>query len=360
MAENLVDILRGGLVESRHIGDIAVADGSGALIARIGDEARKTFTRSAIKSWQALALFSNWPEAREMFTVEERGVMLASHNGEPRHIEAVKSILAKSGLSESDLKCGIHPPIHQDTYHEMLRRGEEPGQLHCNCSGKHAGMLTLCKHMGWDTAGYLEYTHPVQVEILKVIEKLTGVPAPDIDVTMDNCSVPTFYLALNDLAKGMARLTSPEKYFSGDKNFLEACRLATGTFHPAAYYIAGTGRFCTDFNGAGGGRFVGKVGGEGVYLAALPGRDIGIALKVDDGDRASRAYGPIIVEIVKQLGGLTEEDKEKLKAYHNAPIYNFRNINIGMITCVFKLEFKTFDGRFKEQDARMKCPSSNM
>jgi len=341
MAEVIVDVLRGGLVESRHHGDIAVADGTGTLIARVGYEDRRTFTRSSIKSWQALALFSLWPEAREMFTLEERGVMLASHSGEPGHIAAVKSILDKMGLSVDDLKCGVHPPIHEGTRDELIRRSESPNQLHCNCSGKHAAMLSLCKHMGWDLDGYLEYTHPVQMEILKIIQRLTGIPAPDVDVRVDNCSVPTFHLPLKALATGMARLTTPEKYFADDENFMAACKLLTGTFHPAAYYIGGTGRFCTDLNDAGQGRFVGKVGGEGVYLAALPGKDVGIALKVDDGDRGTRAYGPAVVEILHQLGALTEEDKMKLAKYHNTPIYNFRNILIGMVTYVFKLDLNS-------------------
>lgn len=320
------------------MGDIAVADGEGNLIARIGDENRCTFTRSAIKSWQALALFSSWPGAKDLFTVEERGVMLASHNGEPKHVAAVQSILDKMGLTVDNLKCGVHPPIHVDTAYDIIRNGGEFTQLHCNCSGKHSAMLSLCKHMGWDLDGYLEHTHPVQMEIMKIIERLTDIPAFDLDVRMDNCSVPTFYIPLRNLATGMARLTTPEKYFSGDPDFLAACKLLTGTFHPAAYYIAGTGRFCTDLNEVGEGRFVGKVGGEGVYLGGLPGKDTGIALKIDDGDRASRAYGPVIVETLHQLGALTDSDKQKLAKYHNAPIPNFRNIVIGMITCVFKLK----------------------
>jgi L-asparaginase II len=265
--------------------------------------------------------------------------MLASHNGEPKHVAAVKSILDKSGLGVSDLRCGVHPPIHEETRYDLIRKGEEFTQLHCNCAGKHAAMLTLCKHMGWDTEGYLQHTHPVQMEILKIIERLTGIPAPDIDVTVDNCSVPTFYIPLKDLAKGFARLTTPEKYFADDEIFLNACKLMTETFYPAAYYIGGTGRFCTAFNGAGQGRYVGKVGGEGIYLAALPGKDRGIALKVDDGDRVSRAYGPAMVEVLRQLDALTDVDKENLAHYHNTPIYNFRGIQIGIITCVFKLEW---------------------
>jgi L-asparaginase II len=339
MPEVLVHILRGGLVESVHSGDIAVANGEGALIAKVGDENRRTFTRSAIKSWQAMALFTLWPEARDIFTLEERGIMLASHNAEPKHVAAVKSILDKIGLDESNLKCGAHPPIHTETYHEMIRNGEEPNQLHCNCAGKHAGMLALCTHLGWDIDSYLESTHPIQVEVLKIIEKLTGIPAPDVPSTTDNCSVPTFHISLKDMATGMARLTTPEKYFADDENFLAACKLVVETFHPAAYYIGGTDRFCTDFNGAGEGRFIGKVGGEGVYLAGLPGKDRGIAVKIDDGDRGTRSYGPTVVEVMKQLGALTDEDKEKLKKYHDAPIYNFRNINIGMITCNFQLEW---------------------
>jgi len=52
----LVEVLRGGQVESQHRGRVAVVDAEGKAVLALGDVARPVFPRSAVKPLQALAL----------------------------------------------------------------------------------------------------------------------------------------------------------------------------------------------------------------------------------------------------------------------------------------------------------------
>ena len=55
----LVEVLRGGLVESRHRGAVAVVDADGATVLALGDVARPVYPRSAVKPLQALPLLES-------------------------------------------------------------------------------------------------------------------------------------------------------------------------------------------------------------------------------------------------------------------------------------------------------------
>jgi len=86
--------------------------------------------------------------------------MCASHNGEPFHVAAVESILRKIGARASDLRCGTHPPSYEPAAAELAARGEAPNALHNNCSGKHAGILALCRVLDAPFDDYRLPDHP--------------------------------------------------------------------------------------------------------------------------------------------------------------------------------------------------------
>ena len=101
MPAPLVEIERSGVIESMHLGDIAVCDASGALLASVGDPDRVAFARSCMKPLQAavsLASIDGPVPDREV------AVMCSSHNGEPVHVRAVRSLLKRGGL------VGVHRP----------------------------------------------------------------------------------------------------------------------------------------------------------------------------------------------------------------------------------------------------------
>ena len=171
----LVEVVRGTLVESRHTGAIAVADADGRLLFAFGEVERPVFPRSAVKAMQAMPLVESGGADALGLGDDELAVACASHSGESAHVEAVRSLLAKAGLDESYLACGAHWPISEKASRELIRAGRRPQAIHNNCSGKHAGMLAACVHLGFDPRGYARPDHPLQVEIGGIISETCGI-----------------------------------------------------------------------------------------------------------------------------------------------------------------------------------------
>lgn len=297
-------VLRGDQIESRHRVSYAVADPSGALVHGKGDLATPVFARSAIKPIQALAMVESG--AATAFSLTDRDLALAcgSHAGEAIHTETVRAWLARLGIDDSALACGAHPPFDPETAESLRQAGAPAGPIHNNCSGKHAGMLTLARHLGAATAGYFAPEHPVQQRIAATLGEMAGgeLSAPAID----GCGVPTWRLPLLDLATALARLADPSPLPTPRA---EACRriVAAMTAHPEM--VAGTRRACTRIMAAAPGLVV-KSGAEGVYLAAMPSRRRGLALKVEDG--AGRAAPVALLALLDALGVLDQAARSAL------------------------------------------------
>ena len=162
LAPIAVVVRRGERVESEHRVAYAVAAADGRLLEAAGDVARPVFPRSAVKPLQALALVESG--AADRFSVSERELALAcaSHGGEPEHVDLVRAWLARLGLDGAALECGAHPPTHAPSAARLIAAGHPPERVHNNCSGKHAGMITVARHLGAPVAGYSRADHPVQ------------------------------------------------------------------------------------------------------------------------------------------------------------------------------------------------------
>src|SRR5579862_4371719 len=194
----LVEVLRGGLVESRHSGAVAVVDAEGATVLAIGDVTTPVFPRSAVKALQALPLIESGAADRYGFGDEELALACSSHSGEQGHVAVASRMLAKAGLDASALSCGAHWPMYQPAAFALARTGV-PSALHNNCSGKHAGFLCTACSMGVDHAGYIRPDHPLQQRVRGVLEDLTGTALGPEQCAIDGCSVPTWAIPLKDL-----------------------------------------------------------------------------------------------------------------------------------------------------------------
>ncbi|HEV8612772.1 MAG TPA: asparaginase, partial [Gemmatimonadales bacterium] len=106
-----VETTRGELVESVHRVAVAVVDMRGALLAASGDPESVTWWRSAAKPFQALPLVQDGAADHFAFSEEELALACASHSSEPRHVEVVSRLMARLGLSDAELACGVHPPL---------------------------------------------------------------------------------------------------------------------------------------------------------------------------------------------------------------------------------------------------------
>src|SRR5205809_569720 len=168
-----VEQLRGGVVEAWHDLHIAVVDGTGRLVAKVGDPDLATYWRSAAKPFQALPLVTDGAVDRFGLTTEELALCCASHSSEPGQVAIVRDFLTKIECAERDLLCGPHPPLSERVAQDYATRGVRLTAVYSNCSGKHAGMLALARHHSWPTAFYTRLEHPVQQRCLEEVSRWT-------------------------------------------------------------------------------------------------------------------------------------------------------------------------------------------
>lgn len=326
----LVEVLRGNLVESRHAGAIAVADTDGRLVLALGDMERPVFPRSAVKAMQAIPLVESGAADAFALGDDELAVACASHSGDRVHIEAVRRLLAKAGLDESHLACGAHWPVSESATRELILAGRRPQAIHNNCSGKHAGMLAACLHLGLDPRGYERPKHELQVMIARIISETCGTALDRAHMGIDGCSVPAFALPLGALARGFARLGTgeglPAARAAAAKRLVEAC-------FAAPLLVAGEGRFDTLVMSALAPAIFVKGGAEGVHCAALPQLGLGIAVKADDGAKrgAERA-------LAETIAALRPEARLALAGQLDGEILNWRGTSVGRVAASAELK----------------------
>lgn len=285
-----VDLVRGPRVESTHLVHVVVTDTAGAVVRAWGDADRVTHPRSAVKPLQALPLVESGAADAFGCTPAELALACASHNGEDGHVDAVEAWLERLGLSATDLECGVQPNLARADGRETAAAN--------NCSGKHAGFLTLARHLGVDPRGYIRADHAVQQLVTAALAETTATRLDPAASGTDGCGIPIHPVPLRALALAATRFGQPPPEWPGER-IAAATRLGDAmTAHP--WLVAGTGRLCTDLMAdATGERVLAKTGAEGVYFAALPSRGLGIALKAEDGTTraAEIALGHVLASI---------------------------------------------------------------
>lgn len=311
----LVEIIRGAGVESRHEVDLAVVDDQGRVVSSWGDSARPVLPRSAVKPIQALPLVSTG--AAESYSLSEVELALAcsSHSGERSHVLAVEAWLDLLDLGSDVLACGVHEPLDKASARALSEAGVEPTAVHNNCSGKHAGFLTVVQHLGLSPKGYLAPGHPLQADhVTPALAEAFGVDFSSQVPAVDGCGIPAWTMPLDRLAAGWAQLGLTTGADPG------ARLLAAMRAQP--HYVAGTGRACTQLIAAATGRTVVKNGAEGVFCAVLPDDGLGVALKVRDG--AYRAAETALSWVLALLGRFDGEVNEVVKNWTGTPVGEVR------------------------------------
>lgn len=290
----MVELWRGGRMESRHLGHAVVWHAEAGLVESWGDPGAVIFPRSSCKMIQALPLMESGSGAG--LRPEQLALACASHQGAALHVNAVQRWLSDMGMSESDLRCGAHEPGDRAERDRLICAHEAPCQCHNNCSGKHTGFLMMNRHIGGD-AEYVDPAHPLQRAILQVTEEVTGESSPGYGI--DGCSAPNFATSVTGLARAMAAFAGADTGSGARARAMVALRDAMAA-HPE--YVAGETRSCTELMRAMGGRVAIKTGAEAVFVAMVPEKRIGIALKIADG--ATRASEAAICALLVRLGVL--------------------------------------------------------
>ena len=326
----MIEVVRGGIVESRHAVHVAVTDEAGRLIAWVGEVEQETFYRSAAKPFQALPLVEEGVVERFALTSRELALCCASHEGEEAHVSGARSILAKAGLDESALRCGPHLPFSEAATKALLTSGGSAGGIHNNCSGKHAGMLALAVALGWDPEGYHRPDHPVQRRMREEIVRWSGVPDGAVGAAVDGCGVVCFAVPLRAMARSFAGFAASAHRGEAPAKVVDAM-----VTHP--FMVGGTRRTCTEVMERTGAKAFVKLGAEGVYGGGLPERGLGFAIKVSDGGR--RAVEVALIGVLEALGVLGDEDLAALAWWRRTPVKNTLREVVGEIRPAFDLEW---------------------
>ena len=319
--------MRSERIESQHFGHLAVVEAEGHLLFAQGNPHHETFMRSAAKPFQALPLVEDGLPERFGWLDRELALVMSSHNGEARHVDAAAGLLKKIGRAPEDLRCGVHAPLGAGAAKELADHGKPATVLHNNCSGKHAGMLAACVHHGWPIDSYLDPQHPHQRRIHETVAAWSSRSIAALQRGIDGCSAPVFYLSMYEMALMYARLVSATQAIP---------QRIVRVFMSHPEMIAGNERFDTALMQAAPGKLIAKIGAEGIQcIGVLPQTErggLGIAVKMTDG--ASRAVPPVVIELLVGLGVLDDAAVRRLGEWHRVSIANHRGIETGCIEAV--------------------------
>jgi L-asparaginase II len=295
----LVRVVRNGLVESVHTGDVAVCDVDGTLRAFAGDADRMLFGRSCEKPLQGAVSFSAMGEPN--LPDDEIAVMCASHSGEPVHIATVRRLLRRGPVPVAALR----------TPRDRATKGAR-SRIWDGCSGNHAGLLVAAARQGWDLDGYRSPNHPVQRRVLRAVTAATDMKDPRIGV--DGCGIPVHGVPLRAMATMFARFGTPDRL---GRLAPAADRVVRGML-AAPHMVGGTRRLDTDVMTVGAGQLIAKEGAEGLVCATSLSQGLGIALKVTDGNW--RRLAPAFIEVLRELDVLPARASESLRHHEELPV----------------------------------------
>ena len=323
----LVEVTRGDMVESFHRGAAAVVGQNDQEVAAYGNVDSPIYPRSAIKPLQAIVLAESGALQNFHLSNEHIALACASHSGQSMHVDRVRYWLDTIGLDETALHCGTHAATHRNTRLAMIREQKEPNALYNNCSGKHAGFLTVAVHNNEPVAGYTERSHPVQQRVLKLLQDLTGEAVKSNAAGIDGCGIPVVGMSLRGIARAFAKIASAD--FISPNRRQAAIRIKNAmAVHPDL--VGGDNRFCTAVPLAVKSRVLVKVGAEGVYAGmTTDDNPIGFALKIDDGSRraAEVAAGWVITKFCNVDTALLAS----LNLWFRPIVRNVANKQVGVI-----------------------------
>ncbi|MDE0347826.1 MAG: asparaginase [Boseongicola sp.] len=292
----MVEILRGDFMESRHEGHAAIATADGRIVEAWGDPGMVILPRSSAKMLQALPLLESG--AGTDLSTEQLALACASHSGERHQVFLVCQWLADLGLDDNALLCGPQAPRDREHCLWMDRVGKKVTRVYNNCSGKHAGFLTLARRLdaGLD---YVDPDHPVQRSVRLAIEETCDEESPGFGI--DGCSAPNYAVSIAGLARAMARFAAAGG--GGSIRDVAMKRIVDAMIaHPDL--VSGHGRACAALMESANEPLAVKTGAEGVYVAILPKRKLGIALKIADG--ATRASEVAMAVLLARFGAIDE------------------------------------------------------
>lgn len=321
---NLVELWRGERMESVHAGHAVVMNSTGEIVQSWGNPDHVTYPRSSAKILQALPLIESGVADKLGLTQSQLALACASHSGAAIHTGPVQRWIGDLGFDDDAFVCGPQWPSDLPARNGLVKSDATPCRYHNNCSGKHCGFLSMVKANGWD----LDYTaidHPLQVVIKQAFEEVTDETSGGWGI--DGCSAPNHAVSVRGMAHGMATIAAADNSTTRGAAMV---RLREATM---AYpeLVANEDRACTHLMRAGKGRVSVKTGAEGYFIAIIPEKKLGVALKIMDG--TTRASECAMAAILCKLGVLDAADP-LVSRYVNPTLKNFAGLITGDMRAV--------------------------
>jgi L-asparaginase II len=322
----LLKAKRANLVEREHYGFIVVVDKNENIISKIGNDNNiPFFPRSCAKPFQALPIVTSDTFKRFNLNLKELAICSSSHSGSSDHLNTVRSVLNKINLAETDLLCGAHSPLDKEEKNYLIKHSLIPSNIHNNCSGKHSGMLAVCINNNWDIKNYLDFNHPLQVQILDIIEKYCNIDEK-LEPSIDGCSTPIYALPLHKLGTGYLRL-----FLSNE------AKLIRKAFIENPVLIGGKESLDSSIMEVSKGKLIAKNGAEGLCVITNLEKELSLVVKIMDADSSVRSL--VAIECLKQLNWLSQEklNNSLIKNLSNTSIKTCNNAIVGEIEFTFTL-----------------------
>jgi len=328
----LVEVQRGGTIESRHRGHVVQVDASGAVIRAAGTPTTVVLLRSTMKPLAVVALIESGAADDLGLTPLELAVMCSSHTGEDKHVRTLQAVFRRASVTQALLRCGTDgAPSDALTSARLARDGETASPIRHGCSGFHAACILMSAHAGWTLDDYSDPGHPSQVAIRDTVARLLGRVPATLQTSPDDCGLLTFEASLVELARTYLLLADPEGPASTPAQTASAPALlrVRDAMMAAPDMVGGTyDNLDTELMRRRPGALVAKAGSDGLRalgLLAGPGMDgppaSGLAIKIEDGDLSRRAIKAASVEVLAQIGVLDERDLRALAAFHHPAVH---------------------------------------
>ena len=324
-------ITRGKILESSH--EIMCFMGSidGKTIFSTNNESDIIYPRSSIKIFQGIPFSAS--NAIKVYNLNKKQIALScsSHCGENYHIKELKNWLEKINLKISDLKCGIHNPIHQKSSNKLFLSGKQPNQIYNNCAGKHLAMLTSCIVNNFSIKNYLNFDHPHQINIREVFSKFTENVISKKNYGVDGCSAPQYAFTIARLGKALSNLLNS---YNGNFEYSDSIQIMINAILANPRFIGGSNNLDSNLIKISNKNIFCKGGAEGVFLFIHLKKRVFAILKVKDGNE--RALPSAIYILLKKFGILTRKELNEFISWNKTNLYNHAKIKVGNIRTIIE------------------------
>jgi L-asparaginase II len=324
----LVEVGRGGTIESRHRGHIVQVDANGRVLRVVGAPSTEVMLRSTVKPFGVVALIESGAADDLALTPPELAIMCASHTGEDKHVRTLQALFRRASVTQALLRCGTDgAPSDALTAARLARDGETAGPIRHGCSGFHAASILMSAYAGWSIDDYADPKHPSQVAVRETVARLFGRKLEALRTATDNCGLLTYEVTLLELARAYLLLADPEgpAADAARRQSAPALRRVRDAMMGAPDMVGGTyDNLDTELMRRRPGQLLAKAGAEGMRAIGLVARDgsmaSGIAIKIEDGDMSRRASKATSVEALAQIGVLDERDLRVMAGYHHPTV----------------------------------------